>query len=382
VISQFVVVVASWCRGFPLYPLLILTRFNRTCLTHGTLFLSVAANRPAVERPRREAAMKKRSYYDDEQEVQENEEAHQTEAMRGHVAAERPTSRPLAAHKVQKTMSKPSGGASSSEAAPSDRAEHLFSPSAAHGMASHPHLTSARDMWREYHGSENREYNHLSSETHCHRDTGSNEHENHVMLCGMSGPANYASEYSAMTSGNLHLSHLYGGAMDENSLDEMHLDAPEQEARWLRQTFENMYNTAAKGQSHSNVSQDAPPDNEKLILRTSPAIFKMDHDGKSDWECSTKDSHCSVLQALPAGDDKLGTSPAIFKMENSGMSELQCPSAWQQGCSDAGMSWEQSLSSSTGHTHDSDFGCFFQHAQSRPTAQDGPQKCTVMYHYV
>jgi hypothetical protein len=354
-----------------------------------------------VERPRREAALKKRSYYDDDQELPEEEEVYPgpaADAPRGDVDTS--AARPLATHKLHKNVHKPSGAAASSKTAPSSRSGRVFNSSAAsapHNMASNSHSTLERDMsqWRGH--QENLEQHHASPpEVHYHSmcDTGSNEHANNALLNCMSAHANYGSDYGAMMPSNL--SHLYGGAMEEGALDEMHLDGPEQEARWLQKTFDDMYNSAGKGgeQSHASVLHHDDhraghsDDKSESTPRASPGIFKMEHDGTSDSQCSRNvNGHGqtnAALHEVPAGEDKSRTSPAIFKMDHNGMSDLQCSSSWQQGCSESGggISWEHTQFSST---HDSDFGgCFSQNVclQSRSAQQEGPQKCIVMYHYV
>jgi hypothetical protein len=263
--------------------------------------------------------MKRRNYYDEEH---EEEELYQTEATPGSVERLRPQQQSV--QKAHKDVRKHVGAAASS-----NDAGGFFNSTA---VASNPHFALQRDMWSEQQGSRDHEHCHLQSEMHYHSDTGAREHADHEMLCGHT---NYTQDYNAVMPLTLH--HPDGCTSEESFLDESHLGAPEQEARWLRRTLETMYNPPAKGCS--------PHDNAKS--RVSPALFKTEHDGLSD---------------------------------------AQNQRSWQQECSGGGSNWDQTQFAPMMPmaAFDSEFGRYsLPHmTMPRPNLQEGPPKCTVTYHYV
>jgi hypothetical protein len=268
--------------------------------------------------------MKKRNYYDEDQ---EEEDADQTDATTTD-HAERQAPHPRLVQKALKNTHTPSS------CAPSNKPGAFVNCTAT--VPSNSHFAIQRDMWREQHGDDDHEHHHhhhhhIHSEMQYHSDAGSRDHADHVML---SGHSNYPTDYNAVMSLTLH--HPYGCSTDESFLDESHLGAPEQEARWLKKTFETMYSPTVKEGCHSSL----PQDDNGTKSRTSPALFKMEHDAMS-------------------GD-------------------TQGSRAWQQGCLSEGMAWDQAQFMMQTPTFDSDMGRY----PPRPAPQEGPQKCTVMYHYV
>jgi hypothetical protein len=297
-----------------------------------TTLTVVGATVPAMERPRREAAMRRRSYAFGDDDDEQEEEAQKAEiSTPGEEECQTPQTVPDTKHPAAHHSSFGKPKATGFAAMECHKAGAAAVPPNEETQA-----PLDRDMWGEPQASHDQENGQLQADMHYRSDADAEEDADHLMLGGIYGHMNYAADgdAAAMSSHD-----VCGNATEEMILDEMNLGSAElDEARWLRKTYETVYNPAARSRA---------------------------------------------LQAL-TGDSKLRTSPLVTKLDYERGNDMSCTKSWQQGCGGGDAAWKQHTSlSAMAPMLDSDFGSYFLPPQQPKSMwTEGPRKCTVMYDYV